>query len=455
VKRLSIDLCDTLRSLLVILFFVAGLASVPFSPVDAADLDGIEVEPITREHQAELFDRMREQPDDLALMMAYARLSVALKDYEAAISTLERMLLYVPDLTTVKVELGAAYYRLGSDQVADYYFQQALASPDISEAARAQIARYQAQIGKNLAESSFSGMVMAGLNFSTNANLGLADNLIRSPGVQVNLPSGAQAENDVGLRVVLDLQHEYDLGQADGDVWRTNGFFYALQFLEQDSGNVNDLLIRTGPTISLSDEAFGPVLRPFVEVEFLRSNDHHTFSAFGGGFEFTKALDEEWSFIGTAKAQYRDFGNGRNDYDGAYGRGQFGLAYIPNSKLVLRGLITGDFADAQRQFNDFFQVGLMAAASYTYDPGVTWVDRNWRAEGYVEVARSFFGAPDPTVDPTSRRIETDFRAGIGNTFFLVDNFFGRIDVDFVDRNSSIPNFSVDNLSTTISFGSTL
>lgn len=49
------------------------------------------------------------RPDDLELMFEYALISVQLEDLEAAITTLERMLIYNRDLPRVHMELGAAY----------------------------------------------------------------------------------------------------------------------------------------------------------------------------------------------------------------------------------------------------------------------------------------------------------------------------------------------------------
>jgi len=67
-----------------------------------------------RIEQQQLFERLRARPDDLDAMFAYAVVSMRLRDYEQAIATLERMLIYRDDLPRVKLELGSAYFRLGS-----------------------------------------------------------------------------------------------------------------------------------------------------------------------------------------------------------------------------------------------------------------------------------------------------------------------------------------------------
>ncbi|MEM8843057.1 MAG: tetratricopeptide repeat protein, partial [Pseudomonadota bacterium] len=79
-----------------------------------------------RARQAELYDALKDRPDDLDLMALYAKVSIELEDYEAAISTMERMLIYRQDLPQVRRELGVAYFNLGSYQAAQLYLEQVL-----------------------------------------------------------------------------------------------------------------------------------------------------------------------------------------------------------------------------------------------------------------------------------------------------------------------------------------
>lgn len=408
--------------------------------------------PATRERQQALFQQLLQRPDDLDLMLEYARVSVALEDYEAAITTLERILMYEPTLGRVEMELGAAYVRLGSDAIAGYHFQQALASGDLTPAERAQVAQFLAAIEQREATSRFSGQVMAGVTASTNASLAPEGGIVQAGGFPVALPPGNMPEGDVGLRVVADLRHDYDLGQPDGDVWRTNVLGYAVQYLEEDQGNINDLLVRTGPTISLGGMAFGPEIRPFAEAEFVRVDDQHLFRGLGGGIEASMPINSQWTAVGSVRAQERQFFDGRSDLDGIYGNGFAGAVWVPHEAVALRGFVVGDLVEADRDFNDYYQAGLRGSGSYLYDPGIDWVSRRWRFDGYLEVARRIFESPNPAVNPTSRRFDTEVRAGISNTAFLVDDFFVRADLDFVDRNSNLPNFELDSLSGTLSVG---
>src|SRR3954462_7999590 len=61
-----------------------------------------------------LFRRTLEAPTDLDAAFRYAEVAARLGDYEAAITALERMLFFNPDLPRVRLELGVLYFRLGS-----------------------------------------------------------------------------------------------------------------------------------------------------------------------------------------------------------------------------------------------------------------------------------------------------------------------------------------------------
>ena len=62
----------------------------------------------------QLFQKMLANPADLDVAFDYANVSAQLGDNEGAVSALERMLLFNPNLPRVDLELGALYFRMGS-----------------------------------------------------------------------------------------------------------------------------------------------------------------------------------------------------------------------------------------------------------------------------------------------------------------------------------------------------
>lgn len=70
------------------------------------------------------FQRMYEKPSSVDLTLEYARLAIKVGDYEAAIPPLERLLMFNPELTRLKLKLGEMYYKLEAHDMAKLYFSE-------------------------------------------------------------------------------------------------------------------------------------------------------------------------------------------------------------------------------------------------------------------------------------------------------------------------------------------
>ena len=108
-----------------------------------------------RVEQQAVFEQMFDKPDDLDLMFRYAIVSIQLEDLEAAISTLERMLIYNREIPRAHMELGAAYYRLGSYKTASYYFDNVLAFTDVPPQVRSRAEEFKRAIDQRTQKSVF------------------------------------------------------------------------------------------------------------------------------------------------------------------------------------------------------------------------------------------------------------------------------------------------------------
>ena len=80
-------------------------STVPPKRVVPAQVDEAAVQQAQARREA-LFQAILQKPDDLDAAFEYAALSVQVGDIEAAISTLERMLIFAPGLPRLQLELG-------------------------------------------------------------------------------------------------------------------------------------------------------------------------------------------------------------------------------------------------------------------------------------------------------------------------------------------------------------
>ena len=156
-------------------------------------------------------------------MYAYALLSIRLKDYEPAISTLERILIFQPDTPQVELELGASYYRIGSYAIARFYFDEARNDPKASEEVVSRAERFLGEINKRTEPSTVVGSVSFNTILTTNANNGPPSRFIDFGGLAVRLDGdNVTAQTDIGASVAFQATHIYDLGGLNNDSWRTN-----------------------------------------------------------------------------------------------------------------------------------------------------------------------------------------------------------------------------------------
>ena len=160
-------------------FAVAGVAaghafaqtssSVPPKRVVPAQVGGVGAQQIQARREF-LFQAMLQKPDDLDAAFEYAALSVQVGDIEAAISTLERMLIFAPGLPRLQLELGVLYYRLAAFETARGYFEGALAAPNVPSEVHVKVEQYLAGIDEAADPNRFAGQVRAGIRYQTNAN---------------------------------------------------------------------------------------------------------------------------------------------------------------------------------------------------------------------------------------------------------------------------------------------
>lgn len=400
-----------------------------------------------RARQAELFAQLQADPDNLDLMFAYAAVSARAEDVEQAIATFERMLIYRSDLSRVRLELGALYFRIGSYEASRRYLisiDQADGEPLPAEL-RDRADAFLAEIASRTRKNQFFGEITAGGVYSTNATLGPDTALVLAGGEAALIEPDAVEQEAFGARVSGRFTHTYDLGRANSDVWRTDLVGFALRYDDASSGDVFLIGVRSGPRLSLDDDLNGLKIQPFAETSYLNVGREPTYFAYGGGFALDKVLDDRWYAFGEVKSQFREYFDGRNNNDGFVSRAAAGAVFSPSASLSLTGVIAIEREGARVDFEQSTEAFARLSATYVYNPGVDFVDRNWTASGFVRVAGREFDAPDPSVDPDAARTDIDVSIGAEHDFALQRGFSFVLDADYLLRESDIENFDLENL----------
>jgi len=389
--------------------------------------------------QDALFAQLYDRPDDLDLMFEYARVSVELNDYEAAIATLERALAYNPRVPAIRLELGALYYRVGAYGAAQAYFGQARASGELTPAQDAQVQEYLDRADDRTARSRLSGEVFAGGIASSNASIGPDDITILSAGTPV---TGREVTGDVGAFARGSIRHDYDLGRANADVWRTGAGISTVKFPDEDASDFVSLALRTGPVLSLTPDEYGPKLRPFVEGDYVHFGGDSLYATAGAGAEYVNTVSDRWTVFAEAGLAGRQFFSGLDDEDRVTGRVTVGAAYKPAPDLTLRGRIRLRGDRAARDFNSSLSAGVRVEAIWRYDPGLAIAGRKWVLAGHADAGYAQYDDPDPAIDPDRTRQEKVAALGLKNTFHLQNGVFLRAEGLAHWRDANIPNYDL-------------
>jgi hypothetical protein len=235
------------------------------------------------------FDHMLQDPSNLDKTFEYAELGIKIGDYEAAISALERMLLYNPDLPRVRLELGVLYFRLGSYAIARTYLTRAVVGANVPDDVRARVAIFLDEIDKRQSSHQFSGSIFGGTRFQTNANAGPerpAISLLDAEGV---LDNEFTKKTDWNVFLSGSLRHVYDPHVYSGDVLETNALLYVSQQTNQHQLDLVYTEVSIGPRAQFMREFIeNASWRPHITASMVNLDESPYYYTFGAGFDFDK-----------------------------------------------------------------------------------------------------------------------------------------------------------------------
>lgn len=236
--------CGGLRRAVAGVFLAAFVALGPGVGL-AATVPQAEIEA----RREQLFQQMLAQPDNLDIAFEYASLSVEAGDLEAAISTLERMLIYAPGLPRIQLELGVLYYRLGSYETARGYFEGATngtAPPEVID----KVKIYFDAIDRALNPTTLTTSLYTGLRWQSNANSAPTTNIVVLNGLPFELGNDATGKSDFSWFATGGVLYSLDL-QNQGDRFEVEAVGYNAFYFDQTHLDTNLIETRIGPNFNM------------------------------------------------------------------------------------------------------------------------------------------------------------------------------------------------------------
>jgi hypothetical protein len=415
----------------------AAQAPTPPAPAEDPELD-------------RLFERMLREPANLDVMFQYAQRAVENGNYDAAIGTLSRMLLFNPDLPRVRLELGALYFQLGSYEAARTYLEQAMAAPDMPPEVRERANAYLAEIDRRTARSILTGSLTVGARWQQNANSGPGSTQVRALGQDATLSNEFLRQSDWNVFGLASFQHVYNPRLMSGDVLESTAVFYGTRQHELRSLDVALAEITTGPRFTLGDSGPGiATLRPYLIANIVGLGDARYYNTFGAGAGITQEFGGR--VLGEVLLEARDK-HFRNSAERPFATDQDGLensafvsARIRTSPDTLTSFGLGiSGLNAQEDFRSNVQYVAAGSLIYYFDPDFWTVGQPWSVNLGVARIWTNYEAPDPGVDPDVTREDAEWRFSVIGTVPITDTVSVITQAQRFLVDSNLPNFKYNN-----------
>jgi hypothetical protein len=407
---------------LVVPLFVAACAcmteaaiaqdSSPTTTTETASSDAsADLEELRARHRQMLAEVVAD-PTNLDLAFEYAALSARLGEFEEAISTLERMLIFAPGLPRLQLELGVLYFRLGAYETAQLYFDAALSGPNVPDEVRANVAPYLAAIRERTAVSHFSGVIIGGVRWQSNANAAPTGRVVNLNGIPFVLDETATGDPDFHGFLTSNFFYSHDLA-SQGDRFEANLLTYGALYAEHQEINTGLAELTFGPSFNL--ERIGmenAALGVYGILNGVTLEEDVYLSAFGAGTIVSKL------FGGRTRASVRSEYRHEEYYDsprrptasdrtGERYRGTTSLQHQLTSRFEIFTALEGEIRDADADYQSSWEVGGLLGGSLAIpspvekqnDPWVLVVTGGYLYRDYDE--------PDPTINAQESEIDEE------------------------------------------------
>jgi tetratricopeptide (TPR) repeat protein len=363
-----------------------------------------------------LFQAMLEKPDNLDAAFEYAALSAQVGDVEAAISTLERMLIFAPGLPRLQLELGVLYYRLAAFETARGYFEAAIAAPDVPPEVRTKVEQYLSGIDQAADPTRFAGQIRAGIRYQTNANRAPVDSVILLDGLPFTLDADALGSPDGNVYTTGVFHWSHDL-PSQGDTLEIDLLTYGSKQFELDELDVALAELTVGPAFDMG--RFG-IENAALGIYGIGSGvylaDDFYSAGVGAGTRFVIRPNPATYLMAALEYRHKDYHDSDSSPTASLRDGDelrtFGTAtYIlsPNTVLYGNAYLQRVWTDAD--YLSYLEAGFTVGPRYSFASPIDSSKPAWTVALNTGALFRNYDDPDPVIDPDAA--EEDWEAFVG------------------------------------------
>ena len=413
----------------------------------------------------QLFQQMFRDPANLDVTFAYADVSARLGDYEAAVSALERMLLFNPNLPRVQLEIGALYLKMGSYELARDYFDKALAANPPPEV-KARVEQYLSEIEKSQSRHHLSGYVFFGGQYQSDANVAGSSQILTPVfpfPVLLNTPFTKQGSGSVfGSGSLL---YSYDLETQNRDTFEITGVGYLSHYFNSAVTRLDLSLLEltAGPRSNFPNG--GPLgeklasLKPYMIGDEVGLGWNQYFAAGGLGIEYDQIVWNDLALKTAFEFRHKDYTNAPDRPLSTGLNGNDKLLTLSAAKPITDNTVLNlefDYLDQATELAFYTNTTYAVAGSYRirYEDPTGFTPYSWESAPFVGRAWSYYAAPDPCCNTSgnplmpgiSTQLTQRWRFGFTQTWPVADAvaIVAQLERDIISSN--VPLYSYNNTS---------
>jgi len=401
-----------------------------------------------------LLQQMLARPNDLDLAFEYAHLSADAGDYEGAISTLERMLIYAPNTPRIQFELGVLYYRLGAYDVARSYFEQVLANPSVPPDIAKQVKLYIQQLSLAADPPAFSASIFSAIRYETNANFGPGTQSVILNGIDFTLDSQSVGKPGWSALNIGTLHYSYDL-KKQGDKIEFDFLAYSTAYFDNDLDDIDlDFFEWTlGPSFNLKRWGWGQTRLYTYAIADLAYLGYDTyFTAPGAGIRLLSFSAERSVLDARLETRYREFNDTydlpTNSWrDGFQTRLGVNYSYYATPEFVITTQGYMQREDADVEFYANWEIALSGGFAWTFDNPMCKCKYPWTWQVGGGVILRDYDAPDPTINFFEAEEDETWWARTAVVVPVAETWALVPQVEYRDQQSNYDIRTFDNLTT--------
>lgn len=400
----------------------------------------------------QLFASMLADPSNLDVAFEYATLSAQAGDLEAAVSTLERMLIFSPGMPRIQLELGALYYRLGAFETSRGYFVAATSGADVPAEVKERVSVFLAAIERANQRHFWTTRVFGGVRWESNANAGPNSGDVDLKGITFTLEDAATANADYSLVASTNTHYAYLIGNQ-GDRIEANLLLYNSSHLEQKDVDLQVGELTLGPSINLERFGLGKaVLGTYAIANLILLGEDPYFYTGGAGLRLAAQPTATTRLDIKSEARRQWYENSAKrprakDRDGDEYRNSVIMAWQAASWLQLSAGGMYNHRDVDAAWLDRIEYGAFGGLGVALGTGeLPWI---------VSLAGGYtwrdYDEPDTTINDFDPQKDREYWGRAGLAVPLTAWFALTSQVEYRNVKSNYDTATYDNLAATVGF----